>query len=258
MAEGDSGVASGHPFGAGPGLCERRRHRPPSASVGHRHQRVRGRRVLGEAPSPTGHLRSHLLGSAPLERGPGRGRFEVATGHGTGRSGRGDDGLGGVDPAGCLDDRPPPRAATQVGQQSALDGIVVGDVPTRAQGGQAHDDPGRAEAALARPRRGEGIGPGVPQRGVEPLQGGHLTTGHASSRRDACHPWCPVDPDRATPALALRAATVLGRAATEMLAQHLQERCAVVGDLDDDAVDAQRERGCRPRRGVGQRDGWVS
>jgi hypothetical protein len=52
--------------------------------------------------------------------------------------------------------------------------------------------------------------------------------------------------------LALRRAAVLGRAPTEAFSQDFEERCPVVGDLDDGPVDTQGKRGRRVRRhGVG-------
>ena len=58
--------------------------------------------------------------------------------------------------------------------------------------------------------------------------------GHAATRGLA------VDQHRAAAALALRAAAVLGRARAEPVAQDLEQRRAVVGDLDRAAVEAER------------------
>ena len=48
-----------------------------------------------------------------------------------------------------------------------------------------------------------------------------------------------VDPHRAAPALALRAAAVLGGPEAEPVAQHLEKRGAVVVHRDDAAVDRE-------------------
>ena len=60
---------------------------------------------------------------------------------------------------------------------------------------------------------------------------------------------CAVDEHRAAAALALRAAPVLRRAQAEVLAQHLEQRRAVVGHLDLPAVDLELER----RRAISER-----
>ena len=48
-----------------------------------------------------------------------------------------------------------------------------------------------------------------------------------------------VDPDRAAPALALRAAAVLGRAHTEAIAQNLEQGGVVGLDLDVTPVEGE-------------------
>ncbi len=110
-----------------------------------------------------------------------------------------------------------------MGHKGAGDVLVAGGVAAGAEAGQAHDDPGRAETALARPRRGEGVGPGVAQGGIEPFERGDLAAQHTSGRSDTGHPRGPVHPHGAAPALALGAAPVLGRAATEVLSQDLKQ-----------------------------------
>ena len=55
------------------------------------------------------------------------------------------------------------------------------------------------------------------------LEGGDPATGDAADGGDAGDAGRPVDPDGAAPALTLRAAAVLDRAAAELLAQRVQE-----------------------------------
>ena len=66
-----------------------------------------------------------------------------------------------------------------------------------------------------------------------------LAPSHAGDRRHAGDPRMAVDPDRAAPALALRAAAVLGGARAEAIAQDLEERRVVRLDLDVPAVEAE-------------------
>ena len=89
--------------------------------------------------------------------------------------------------------------------------------------------------------------------GVEAVEGGHLTAGHAPGRRDARHAGCPVDPHRATPALALGAAPVLGRRGPRCSRRTSRSECAVVGDLDRRSRRRRRESaGAGAGRKVGQ------
>src|SRR5439155_24826298 len=93
-----------------------------------------------------------------------------------------------------------------------------------------------AEPALARPRRAEGVGPHLPEAGLEAVQRRHRAPPDPPGRSDTGDARGPVDQHRAAPALALRAAAVLGRAEAEAVAQHLEERGAVVLDLDGPPV----------------------
>ena len=72
----------------------------------------------------------------------------------------------------------------------------------------------------------------VTSRPAEPADRGH-----------AGHPGGTVHPDRAAAALALGAAAVLDRPEPELLAQHVEQERAVVGDLDVGAVDAEPDQG---------------
>ena len=239
MAQCHRGVAAGDPLRERPRFSERLAQDEATAAVGHGHQGVDGGGVLGESSPATRHLGSDRLWDTTLEQRPARRGSVVAWRHRTGALGRGLRRVGPVHPAGGVDDRAPSRATTQVGEQGSLHGGVVGNAAARLEAGQSHDDPRRAEAALAGALRREGVGPRVAHGGVEALEGRHLPTGHASGRGDTGHPRRSVDPDRATPALALGAAPVFGRAATQTLSQDLEKRCAVVGDLDVDPVDTQ-------------------
>jgi hypothetical protein len=76
----------------------------------------------------------------------------------------------------------------------------------------------------------------------DPLEGGHLAALEPADGGDARHPWGPVDPHRAATALALGAAPVLDRAGAYLVAQDVEQRQAVVGDLDVGAVDAELDQ----------------
>ena len=77
------------------------------------------------------------------------------------------------------------------------------------EGGDAHDDPRRAEAALAPAVGAERLGPAV--GAVEALDRRDRPSGDAADGRDAGDARLAVDPHRAAPALALWAAAVLRR-----------------------------------------------
>ena len=145
--------------------------------------------------------------------------------------------IGGVSgPAGSASGRvrgpggPPPRwSATRCSGTGGPAGpgrfCAVGTAdPGRAQGGQPHHDPRGAEAALAATGGHQGLGPPLPGRLGQAVEGGHLAAGQPADRGDAGHPGGAVDPDRAAPALALGAAAVLGRADAELLAQDVEQR----------------------------------
>ena len=151
-----------------------------------------------------------------------------------------------------LDDGLPARAPAQVGPQGRLD-VAARRRPRRArrlERGQAHHDARRAEAALAGPVCDEGGGPAVAQLGRRSLEGGDLTSRDAADRRDAGDAGRAVDPHRAAPALALRAAAVLDGAAAELLAQRVEEADPVL-DRDGVAVEDEGDAGHgRARRGA--------
>ena len=95
----------------------------------------------------------------------------------------------------------------------------------------------------------------VPDRGIDSLEGGDVPPGDPASRRDARDPGAPVDPDRAAAALPLGAAAVLDRDAAEVVAQHVEERAVLVGELDLGSVQAEPED--RGRLGVSPAGGGV-
>ena len=73
----------------------------------------------------------------------------------------------------------------------------------------AHEDSGRAEPALRSAARDERVDERVANRRVEPTDGRHLAPRHAERGGDARDARLAVDEHRATPALALRRASVL-------------------------------------------------
>ncbi len=73
------------------------------------------------------------------------------------------------------------------------------------------------------------------------LEGGDAPAGDPPGRRHAGDPGGAVDEHGAAAALALWAAPVLHAAQPEPVAEHLEERGAVVGHLDLAAVDLQRQ-----------------
>ena len=137
-----------------------------------------------------------------------------------------------------LADRAPPRAAAQVSHQGALD---VG-LPPGPQGGQAHDDAGGAEPALAGAGGAEGLGPGPPLVVCQPPDGDDRATRDPAGGRDAGDAGSAVDEHGAAAALPLGAAAVLGGADSEPVAQHLEKGSAVVDDLDGTAVEGEGQR----------------
>ena len=110
--------------------------------------------------------------------------------------------------------------------RAALDVVVAGVGPARLEGGQPHDDPRGAEAALAGARRGEGLGPpgahvaGRARRGWSPPRpatrraGVTQATRGAPSTHTVQHPHWPwgLQPSLARPAA--RGARAAPRGAT--------------------------------------------
>jgi hypothetical protein len=93
---------------------------------------------------------------------------------------------------------------------------------------EPHDDAGSAETALARTGSCERFGPNRDQLWIETLESRDFATFDAPNggyTRDARR---AIDPNGATPALALRAATVFGRPDAKAIPEHLQKRGAVV------------------------------
>src|SRR5438093_10216601 len=110
-----------------------------------------------------------------------------------------------------LADGAPPRATAEVGQEGTVHvGRALG-----LQRCQPHDDPWRAEPALAGAGGAEGAGPGPPLVVSQALDRGDAAPGHPPGRRDARDPRRAVDEHGAATALTLGAAPVLGRARAE-------------------------------------------
>src|SRR5213078_1958698 len=137
-----------------------------------------------------------------------------------------------------LADGAPPRATAEVGEQRAVHvGRALG-----LQRRQPHDDPRRAEPALAGAGGAEGAGPGRPFVLSQALDGGDAPACDAARRRHARDPRGPVDQHRAAAALTLGAAAVLGRARAEAVAKDFQKRGVVVLDGDLATVEGELQR----------------
>src|SRR5205823_5317369 len=117
--------------------------------------------------------------------------------------------------------------------------------PTISERGQAHDDARRAEAALAAAGGTEGVAPRPELVGGKAGSGGDGPAGNPAQRRHTRHARLAVDEHRAAPALALGAASVLGREVPEAVAERLEQRDVLVLDLHLDPVD--RELQCHVR-----------
>ena len=197
MAQRHGGIATRDPLRpVRPGLAERLAHDPAPAAVGHRHQCVGGRRVLGESPPAARHVRP---------RPPGARRPRAAARRAAASRSRAPPGVGRARRrTPTRRTRSTRRAASRIvrhpvqrhrwASRARSHGVSSGDAPSTSEGGQAHDDPRRAEAALAGAHRGEGVGPRVADGGIEAVEGGHLTAGHASGRGHTGHPRLPRRP----------------------------------------------------------------
>jgi hypothetical protein len=85
---------------------------------------------------------------------------------------------------------------------------------------------------------GEGIDEDLPGGVVEAVKGGHPATGHTPDRRHTGSSGHAVDQYRAASALALGAATVLNRTATQIVSESVEQR-PVLSHLYLDTVDFQ-------------------
>lgn len=80
----------------------------------------------------------------------------------------------------------------------------------------------------------------APRVGVgQPVERRDRSAGDTRQRRHAGDTRLPVDPDRAATTLALRATAVLGRADPEAFAQRVEQRRAIVFELDGPAVELE-------------------
>jgi hypothetical protein len=131
-----------------------------------------------------------------------------------------------------------------MGEEGAVDLVDRNGRRVRPdQGGQSHHDARCAEPALAAAGRKQGIGPALAHIIGQAFESGDVTTLHPPDRRHTRHTRGAVHPDRAAPALTLRAAAVLYRTSTAPVTQYVQERGTVVGDLDIGAVDSKPDQG---------------
>ena len=253
--------------GGGPGGGDRLRHHVAAPGAGHRHQRVSRAGVVGEPGPSEGHPGADLLGCPPLDTGTDGGHRQVpaglAAGGGVAGAGHpraaspivcarcngtvGEERLGdhgGVRPAhgGCQ-----PGASVQVGRRCRGDGCLVSVVS-----GRRRWPPGRAARAASRitmpgvqnphwlpPVATSASAHRVRTRLGETVQGGDVPPFEPAGRGDTRDPGGAVHPDGAAPALALGAAPVLGRGDPEPIPQDVEQRRAVIGHVDGDAVDVE-------------------
>jgi hypothetical protein len=111
-----------------------------------------------------------------------------------------------------------------------------------SKGGEAHDDPRRAETALRRARLTERCGPPLALLVGQPIQRGDGPAGDPAGRGDARDAGSAVHQDGAAPTLALRAAAILHGVAAEPIPEHFEQGSAFVGYLDLATVDSNSER----------------
>ena len=159
-------------------------------------------------------------------------------------------GAAGGAPSTAVVDGLPAGAAAQVRGEGAVEVDPAGLALRRGRG-QSHHDPRRAEPALRTTGRDEARREIVAHRGLETLDRQHRPARDARHGRDARDARLAVDQHRATPALTLRCAPVLGRDHTEPLAQHREQRLAG-RHLDLDLVAVARELHPMPSSAHGQ------
>ena len=105
----------------------------------------------------------------------------------------------------------------------------------------AHDDAGRAEAALQRPGGGECAGQAVALGRLDALERGDRPARHPVEPQLAGDHGLAVDEHGAAAALSRRRAAVLGAGDVELLPQR-REQVGVVADLDLAAVEGEGHR----------------
>ena len=161
-------------LGRAPG--PRRATRPPTqppAAVGHRHQRVGRGGVVGEAPAAAAPRRRPTVWGTPPSSAARRAAAAEVAWPPRRPAAAARDSSEPVDAA-----RPPRRSSatpcTDTGGRAGRARTASSSGTPRAapEGGQPHDDPRRAEAALAGPGVGEGSAQPVAHHGVEAVEGG--------------------------------------------------------------------------------------
>ena len=235
----------------GAGLGQRVADGPAAVAVGHGHQRVRPGRCRRRSPRARARRPgATALRRAALERGSLRGPRTRTRRRFACPSVRNIDGFA-------------VRALSPVATSHASR-IVRHPVQRQRWARRACSTAGwpsgPAAAPLARRPSSRQTMPGVqnphwlaPVAQNASAQRSRVASGQAVDRRDrpprhppgrghAGDPRLAVDQHRAAPALPLRAAPVLGRAQPEVLAQHLEQGRAPVGDLDLPAVDLELQR----------------
>ena len=237
VREGHRAVAPLDPTDPRPGRPQARVERPVRPQLD---QGVRWCAVVGEPAVAEHHVGSRALHRRPLDLGPPsceqRIPYSLAAherGWGIGRA---------EHAARRVDDGLPAGATAQVCPQRRLDVEARGRrrPAGRLQGGEPHDDAGRAEPALTRSTSDERVGPAATDLGIEALEGGHVPSGDAPDGGDTRDPGDTVHPDRAAAALALGTATIFDRPAGELLPHRVEQRDPL-GHRDADAVEAEAD-----------------
>ena len=195
---------------AGPAPCRRRRgpprgsRRPPTRPS----RRVRATSASSGAVSSANPPRPRATSGATRWGPPPRSSPGRWPPRGRARSAR----LSPVGDVPGVEDRAPAGAPAEVGEEGLLHrGVVVRGGPLRPQPLEPADDPRRAEAALARARGAEGVGPPRPVLGGQPVDGRDRPPRDPARGGHAGDPRLAVHQHGAATALALRAAPVLRR-----------------------------------------------
>jgi hypothetical protein len=105
---------------------------------------------------------------------------------------------------------------------------------------RAHNDTGRAEAALKPPGSDEAVGEGLAFKLAEPFERQNRLARNAVGWNAARNNGAPVDDDCAAPTLTLRAAAILGRDHPALVTQDFQQRRPVY-NIDCARISVERE-----------------
>lgn len=151
-----------------------------------------------------------------------------------------------------LVDRLPTRASTQVRCKRLVDVVVGGVWFLRFEARESYHDARRAESALARTGCAERIRPAFLIARVEAVNGRDGTSLDAAGRCHARDTRLTVNEHGATTALALRAASILGRTAAEPIAECAEQRRSIVRNFDLATIELELDRRGLLRNGHGR------